>query len=104
MVCDDIDGGAGYAYYPDAGGVEYQCIAMNSEYVLGHTLTHEVGHFFGLIHTWGEDYGICDPENDLVGDTPVETRVSADVPDWDCKQRDTCAAAGIDPWCVHALH
>jgi hypothetical protein len=26
---------------------------------LGRTLTHETGHFFELLHTWGDDFGQC---------------------------------------------
>lgn len=43
---------------------------------LGRTLTHEMGHYFGLFHTWGDDGGLCpnQPEgrDDGVADTPPE--------------------------------
>lgn len=35
----------------------------------GHTLTHEVGHFLGLLHIWGDDEDSCD-DSDAVEDTP----------------------------------
>ena len=37
---------------------------------LGRTLTHELGHFFGLRHTWGD--GGCDVD-DFVADTPLSS-------------------------------
>ena len=41
-----------------------------SNYNLGRTLTHEVGHYLGLIHTWGVFTG-CDDEDDFCEDTPL---------------------------------
>lgn len=40
---------------------------LDSEYSLGRTLTHEVGHYLGLLHTWGT--GECET-NDYCEDTP----------------------------------
>lgn len=38
-------------------------------YNLGRTLTHELGHFLNLSHTWGDGNGSC-TEDDSVTDTP----------------------------------
>jgi len=39
----------------------------------GRTLTHELGHYFGLIHLWGRDNG-CGTDDDGIVDTPEQER------------------------------
>ncbi len=43
------------------------------KYNLGRTATHEIGHFFGLRHVWG-DVNSCDPtvSTDYCADTPIQ--------------------------------
>lgn len=36
----------------------------------GATLAHEVGHYLGLRHVWGDDGGACGNAGDLISDTP----------------------------------
>jgi len=36
----------------------------------GATLAHEVGHYLGLFHVWGDDAGACGNSGDLISDTP----------------------------------
>jgi hypothetical protein len=44
---------------------------LSSEHGQGRTLTHEMGHYFGLLHTWGT--GECET-NDYCADTPAVTQ------------------------------
>lgn len=50
----------------------------DSEYALGRTLTHEVGHYLGLLHTWGG--GDC-ASNDFCSDTPPASSMVGGCPD-----------------------
>lgn len=49
---------------------EFGVGSANPQYNLGRTTTHEVGHFLGLRHIWGDSFG-CSPD-DYVTDTPVQ--------------------------------
>ncbi|MEP6794004.1 MAG: M43 family zinc metalloprotease [Saprospiraceae bacterium] len=53
--------------------------ASHPFYKGGHTLTHEVGHFFGLIHIWGGPSEHDCNDSDEVDDTPNQ-----DGPYFDC--------------------
>jgi len=95
----------GYAYFPesydnnpptseirDGVVVETQSLPGGSAapYNLGGTLTHEVGHWVGLYHTFQEG---CSEPGDRVDDTPAMDEPTSGCPEG----KDTCSAPGDDP-------
>jgi len=76
----NIGGGIlGWAQFPSTGNINTDGIVVDyqhfgtigtavSPYNLGRTTTHELGHYFNLIHIWGDNY--CG--NDWVDDTPIQ--------------------------------
>lgn len=52
-------------------------------YDLGRTLTHEIGHFFEIRHTWGDDGGLCKwngGADDGLWDTPPQADATYGAP------------------------
>lgn len=94
----------GWAYFPDIVGTELEILdgvvidfrslpggEYGSQFSLGGTLTHETGHWLGLLHTFD---GGCGTRGDLVSDTPAEREPTAGCP----QGKDTCPQkAGLDP-------
>ena len=72
--------------------------AWTGQYDLGRTLTHELGHYLGLPHTFqdGCQSGAspaCFSNADLICDTPPEGTSTGGCP----AAKDTCAGGGSDP-------
>lgn len=74
----------GWAYLPDAAGYPQDGLAIGYKYFGttgvaeypyngGRTATHEIGHYFGLLHPWGEDGSACGTSDNDDGcmDTPA---------------------------------
>ncbi|HEY0653799.1 MAG TPA: choice-of-anchor J domain-containing protein [Chryseosolibacter sp.] len=102
-VCDLVDNLVGYGQYPESNlpGIDQSSVNrltdgvviwyrafgsaddgnfnLSSTYNKGRTLTHELGHFFGLRHIWGDDSGSCDGD-DFVNDTPKQATSSSGCP------------------------
>ncbi|KAG6916489.1 hypothetical protein DXG01_006615 [Tephrocybe rancida] len=97
---DNVDGNKGYATYPQAyngdptlDGVVLANSAIpggsDPNYNQGKALIHEMGHWFGLYHTFE---GGCTEPNDQIPDTPQER-----YPGF-CSEKDSCPDnAGSDP-------
>lgn len=77
------DGVLAYAQFPFFGSAQtdgvatrFNCVGRTGSlmggYNKGHTLTHEAGHYFGLLHIWGSDETCNDSgfSGDGVNDTP----------------------------------
>jgi Pregnancy-associated plasma protein-A/Secretion system C-terminal sorting domain len=53
----------------------------------GRTTTHEIGHYFNLLHVWGSNNSCTD--DDLVSDTPLQAEPSGGCPNFPSK--DSCS-------------
>ena len=101
-VCDLGNKILGFAYYPGVTLEKFGVVChtnafgrgeqynLFTDYDLGRTTTHEVGHCFGLVHIWGDR--TCG--SDEVDDTPLH-----DSPNFGCPDEDhlsTCAGTPLE--------
>lgn len=64
----------------------------------GRTLTHEMGHYFELSHTWGDDGGMCPGkggQDDGISDTPPEADSKYGAPVFPLFDACTIAGNGV---------
>ena len=79
------------ANYSTFGSMDYNdgTFMLNAPYDRGRTMTHEVGHYLGLRHIWGD--GNCSA-SDYCADTPAAADSNFECP----IGIDSCPAAGLD--------
>jgi pregnancy-associated plasma protein-A len=72
----NLSGLAGFSSFPgelpadDGIMLDYRHAGVDAAYLNSHLLTHEIGHWFGLLHIWGyEDDDNCETDDEVV-DTP----------------------------------
>ncbi len=65
-----------------------------THYDKGRTLTHEIGHWFNLIHPWADDGGGCSVD-DLVSDTPLQASETYGCPSYPKTDNCTSSFPGI---------
>lgn len=64
--------------YREFGSIDDGPFDLDSRYNKGRTLTHEMGHFFGLRHIWGD--GSDCTATDFVSDTPAQSAGTSGCP------------------------
>lgn len=70
------------------GSNDYGNFNLDPQYNKGRTATHELGHFFGLRHIWGDLNGCAG--TDYVSDTPTQREETYDCPGH---------PLAVDQWC-----
>ena len=81
MPQDDGNTLLGYAQFPWSGSMSTDgVVLLSSQMATGGTLTHEVGHWLGLRHVWGD--ALCGDDNII--DTPPaeEANFNVDISDF----------------------
>ncbi len=80
---------------PGEDGVVIQYTALpggNAPYNKGRTLVHETGHFFSLLHIWGDDMGCSG--TDEIDDTPNQGNYYSPAAPTETNRYDNCTVNG----------
>lgn len=100
LVEEITTGAAGYAYFP--GGADM--IVLNKSSAEG-SVTHEMGHFFGLYHTFEDGFGAelangsnCSVAGDLLCDTGADPDPTGQEVDMHCNLTTYFRDANGDPY------
>lgn len=88
-VCQLANGLLGYAQFPGGPPSTDGVVILHSAFGTtgtaqapfdkGRTTTHEIGHYFNLLHIWGDDAGGC-ARSDNVTDTPNQAGPNTGTP------------------------
>lgn len=78
------------ANFATFGSTDYGNFPMTNDYDKGRTMTHEVGHFLGLRHIWGDDNNPAVCATDYCDDT-----TPAHVANFDCLTPRASCTAGL---------
>ena len=102
-VCNLGGGLLGYAQFPggpdstDGAVILYTAFGtngtVNPPYDKGRTTTHEVGHWFNLIHIWGDEPNCA--QDDEVADTPLQGTSSSGCPSFPFTDACSSTSPGI---------
>jgi hypothetical protein len=65
-----------------------------SPYDLGRSIVHDMGHWFGLKHIWGDDGGTCEG-TDFMADTPNQSNWSSGCPEFPLTDACSPASPGV---------
>ena len=68
--------------------------ALYPNFALGKSAVHEVGHYLGLRHIWGDDNGAC-TGTDFVADTPNQAEPTYNCPNFPYTDACTLESPGI---------
>ncbi|WP_143306122.1 M43 family zinc metalloprotease [Chitinophaga vietnamensis] len=75
--------GIGYPHEQEGVVIQYTAFgttgSVGATYNLGRTATHEIGHYFGLKHTWADNNGTC-TSDDGIADTPQQSNYTFGCP------------------------
>lgn len=94
-----------YAQLPATGPAETEGVvlsymatgdigALYPNFALGKSAVHEVGHYLGLRHIWGDDNGAC-TGTDFVADTPNQAEPTYNCPNFPYTDACTLESPGI---------